>query len=159
MSAKNGRVKPCLECGKEFYIQPCRESRKLRGRAGSFCSKPCAYSHVKKHGWPWATEKRIDAQGYVLISDREHPLVQERIARGIRQYRVREHRIVMEEILGRRLLPEESVHHINGNRADNRPENLEVWSGKHPVGCRDDLTNEVIQLRMLVSQLRTCIEG
>jgi hypothetical protein len=47
-----------------------------------------------------------------------------------------EHRIVMEQIIDRPLRSDESVHHKNGVRHDNRPENLELWSKSHPSGQR-----------------------
>ena len=50
--------------------------------------------------------------------------------------RTAEHRHIMEEILNRPLKERESVHHKNGIRSDNRPENLELFISNHPSGQR-----------------------
>lgn len=55
---------------------------------------------------------------------------------GVNGRYVLEHRLVMERLKGRPLDKYETVHHKNGNRADNRPENLEIWTSRHPCGQR-----------------------
>lgn len=47
-----------------------------------------------------------------------------------------EHVLVMEEALGRSLLPGETVHHRYGVKCDNRLENLELWAKPQPSGVR-----------------------
>lgn len=49
---------------------------------------------------------------------------------------VREHIVVMEQKIGRALVKGEEVHHRNGVKDDNRPENLEIWAVSQPKGQR-----------------------
>lgn len=72
---------------------------------------------------PW----RPNARGYLV---RHVPLPDGSWRREL------QHRVVMEQVIGRPLLPHENVHHLNGVKDDNRPENLELWSKSQPPGQR-----------------------
>ena len=81
--------------------------------------------------------------GYVMLWAPSHPRA------GKDQY-VYEHILVMEQLLGRYLLPEEFVHHRNGVRDDNRPENLELWTRPQPTGIR--ATGAVARAREILAR-------
>jgi hypothetical protein len=82
--------------------------------------------------WKWNGGVAI-INGYRAIKMPDHPFAQ---GTGY----VFEHRLVMEQRLGRHLLPTEKVHHVNGDRTDNRPENLVVLS--HRVHLRSHMCKE-----------------
>lgn len=70
-------------------------------------------------------KKVVDVSGYILVYCPEHP----NASKGARKY-ILEHRLVMSNLMKRPLLATEQVHHINGNKADNRIENLELISAR-----------------------------
>lgn len=79
----------------------------------------------------WKGGRKIDKNGYVLVWVLDHPSIC-RTGHKSGGY-VREHRLVMEKVLGRTLLRSEVVDHINSDTSDNRPENLRLFqtNGDH----------------------------
>lgn len=129
-------------CGKHYKFwyrrRPDGEPCKVDGCAWpTYSSGYCANHHHqwKVHGDPTAADRRraivrkLDRNGYVLVRRPGHP-------QAMTGGWVLEHRIAMEEVLGRPLTSAESVHHKNGRRDDNRVANLELWARYQPAGQR-----------------------
>jgi hypothetical protein len=75
----------------------------------------------------WKGGQQIDKNGYVWLRLPDHPNAN---SSGM----ILEHRKVMSDVLGRALFGWEKVHHRNGVKADNRPENLSVVTAKNHYG-------------------------
>lgn len=128
----------CEYCKKKYI--PVGKNRVGKG-GDHFCSDECRHNvrrtetfgqpHYKRYGKPqWKVDgsthrpsgRTWETNGYVYVWDS-----------GKRRM---EHQIVMERRLGRPLTYDETIHHKNCIRNDNRDENLELWTGKHPIGAR-----------------------
>lgn len=113
-------TRECLRCGSPFIAKVSSDRK--------FCSRTCSaqYRNISDMTALPEGTVRPHGSGYVMV----------KVAGGW----VMQHRVVMAQILGRPLEAHERVHHRNGDRADNRPENLELWKvkKKDPAGVRAD---------------------
>lgn len=121
------------------------------GCAAQTIGKLCAKHGIRCHkrgprpgpGHPnWQGGRQIDKHGYVLLWVEGHPHTKGRPGKARANGYVREHRLVMEQHLGRYLKPGEVVHHINGDKQDNRIENLHLFSS-NAEHLREELTGRV----------------
>lgn len=87
----------------------------------------------------WKGGRIVDKHGYILVYAPWHPNARRCGSRGA--VYIAEHRLVMEQKIGRLLERGEVVHHLNGDPADNRPENLELFS-KNSDHLRHELTGK-----------------
>lgn len=113
----------CEHCGEVELVLPSKASR--------FCSRACTGAARRRQpGETWMDPEK----GYVW----------EFVAEGGRKM---QHRLRIEELIGRPLRTEEEVHHLNGDKTDNRVDgeltvwhgklrsgNLELWSTSQPAG-------------------------
>lgn len=110
----------CRQCG-VLVERERRADGKGYKKTGFWCSRTCRSAFVmanaQSNGAGW-----MDKNGYWM--------------NRVDGVEVPEHRTVMEGVIGRKLFAEETVHHKDGNRLNNDPANLELWSSRHGKGQR-----------------------
>lgn len=104
-------------CGQEFEPSDGALWRMKHGINAGYIA---GHSHKGSNNNRWKGGRFVSADGYIYLLKPEHPNA---LKNGYKGY-IAEHRYVMSEHLGRPLETCELVHHINGNKSDNRIENL-----------------------------------
>jgi DNA-binding NtrC family response regulator len=84
--------------------------------------------------------------GYILILKPSHP-------RADKSGYVPEHTLVMEQMLGRLLKPDEVVHHINGNKSNNQPENLRLMTAFQHKQLHSSLDRKTVDIEYAAKML------
>ena len=136
----------------KYAGQPCGvEGCERPVRSLGWCNMH--YQRWKRTGDPagkWGSEPRR-SNGYIT-TDGYRMTVRDGV-------KILEHRAVMEQVIGRELESFEDVHHKNGVRDDNRPENLELWVGRNqPAGQRlQDMLSLLAQT--YPDQIRALLDG
>jgi hypothetical protein len=108
---------------KEMGLKP------LEPKFSELARKNSALAHKGKRSFGWKGGRIIDANGYVMVYEPNHPNTTKKGYIG-------EHRLVMSKYLERPLTKGENVHHKDGNRQNNELSNLELWNTTQPSGQR-----------------------
>lgn len=124
----------CEGCGKELLKLPHKKSRLC-----SLCgTRKSNMTRTGRANGNWKGGASVSVKGYRYIRKKNHP-------RAGKTGYVAEHLLVMENMIGRPVAKHETVHHKNGRKRDNTPNNLELWAAPHPAGQRvEDLVDWVL---------------
>lgn len=123
LGRRRNTVCTIAECAREAYA---RQLCKVHYRRWLSTGDPCEDKPVRV----------VSGAGYVHHGYFVVPVPRELRHLTGEEPNALEHRFVMAQMLGRPIFPDESVHHKNGDRRDNRPANLELWSRWQPRGQR-----------------------
>lgn len=149
------KIRHCGWCKKEYLASVFHQSvncSKSCGLRALYAETPSRSKGERGGNWKGGRHK---CRGYVLICSTDHPS-----PRKVGGRYMFEHRLVMEKVLGRYLLPHENVHHKNGIRDDNRPENLELWVKQQPPGQRShEQQTEVESLKARIKELEKALNN